>query len=109
MNELFEDDERPILKIGDYGFDKFQKPQPKTRGISSERQGILKDILDIINLERLEDKEWKYRLLLPRGLAIKLSHIPTQDLYFMKSEGMDYKRRGKGGFGKYIFGSIKKI
>lgn len=74
-------------------------PRPKVkRGITNERQGVMKDIQ--IEME----KEGPVNVKL---LAIKLSHIPTNDLYFMLSEARDYRNRGKGEFGKYIYGSIK--
>lgn len=39
-------------------------------------------------------------------LAIKLSHIPTKDLYFIKGECVSRKRRNED-LGAFIFGSIK--
>lgn len=69
----------------------------------SERNLILKEILELVNEER---KGTKFKPLAGRALAIKLSHIPTSDLYYTKSVGLDYKKR-HGSFSKYLFGSIK--
>ena len=97
-----------------------EKPKKK-RGIVNQRQQVLEEIRTIINKERtlseipkIKDTGFSvikkikiYHPLTGRALAIKLSHIPTEDLYFLLSEGKDYKKRGKGDFGKYLFGSIK--
>lgn len=69
----------------------------------TERNLILKDILEIVNSERVNTK---YKPLTGRALAIKTSHIPTKDLYYVLSVGKDYKNR-KGSFSKFFFGSIK--
>lgn len=69
----------------------------------SERNLILKEILELVNMER---EGTKFKPLTGRALAIKLSHIPTSDLYYAKSVGLDYKKR-HGSFSKYLFGSIK--
>lgn len=73
----------------------------------NERSSYLKDIIDIINSERvgtpfpqiLSNKQKKL-------FAIKLSHIPTEDLPYVISVGKDYKNR-HGSFSKYLYGSIK--
>lgn len=41
-----------------------------------------------------------------RNIAIKLSHIPTKDLYYMKSVAQDKLNR-KESVGGFIFSSIK--
>lgn len=82
-------------------FTKYQLPQ-QTK-VLHERNLVLKDILDIINSERVNTK---YKPLTGRGLGIKLSHIETKDLYFILSVGKDYKARN-GSFSKYFFGSLK--
>lgn len=69
----------------------------------TERNVVIKDILEIINSERVNTK---YKPLTGRGIAIKVSHIPTNDLYYILSVGKDYKAR-KGSFSKYFFGSLK--
>ena len=69
----------------------------------SERALIISKILEVVNNER---KGTKFKPATPKFLGIKLAHIPTQDLYFVFSVGMDYKKRN-GSFSKYLFGSIK--
>ena len=41
-----------------------------------------------------------------KSLCFFLSHIPTKDLYFIRSEMKDNKNRGKSA-SAYLFGSIK--
>lgn len=101
MDTLFEEYEpvKDIMRIGQYAFVKYQKPiKEKKRGITNERQSVLKEI------QTEMEKDGKVNVKL---LAIRLSHIPTEDLYFMLSEAKDYRKRGKGEFSKYIWGSIK--
>mgnify|MGYP000920922503 CR=1 FL=1 len=103
MNEtLFPEYESitPLLRIGDYMVGRYKKAEPtkKKRGITNERQSVLKEI------QTEMEKDGKVNVKL---LAIRLSHIPTEDLYFMISEAKDYRKRGKGEFSKYIWGSIK--
>ena len=82
-------------------FTKYQLPiQTK---VLHERNLVLKDILDIINNERVNTKFKPYSGKL---LGIKLAHIATQDLYYILSVGKDYKNR-HGSFSKYFFGSLK--
>jgi hypothetical protein len=104
MDTLFEDAmeysescERKISNIFK-NVGKWQFNEKKKRGITNERQSVLKEI----QTEMEKDGPVNVRLL-----AIRLSHIPTGDLYFMKSEASDYRSRGKGEFSKYIWGSIK--
>lgn len=122
---------KPLMRLGDYVLGKYQKKETiltsdslplfnplhseavlkdkKKRGIVNQRQQILEDIRTIINQERKDSKEKKkYPPITGRALAIKLSHIKdVTDLYFMDSEAKDYKKRGKGTYSQYIFGSIK--
>lgn len=74
-----------------------EKPKDTERGL------LLKQFTEEINKER-QGTKWKPLTI--RGLAIKLSHLSTKDLYYMKSICQDYKNRG-GSFGKCLFGSIK--
>lgn len=106
MNSLFPEYQEitPILTIGSLGLVKYKKPDKKKRGITNERQVIMQTILDEVNKERQYSG---IKPLSPKVLAITLSHIPTEDLYFMNSSAKDYRVRGKGDYGKYIFGSIK--
>ena len=69
----------------------------------NERSALIQEMLEIINQERIGTK---YKPLTGRGLAIKISHIPTQDLYATHSMAKDYKVR-KGSYSKYLFGAIK--
>lgn len=104
METLFPEYE-PIksqLLVGDF-ISRLKKKEPKEkskRGITSERQAITDEIAELIQLE--SDRPVNKKLL-----SIKLSHIPTEDLYFLKSEGLDYKKRKGEPFGKYVYGSIK--
>lgn len=104
MNLLFEEYE-PIKKALVLGellakIKKPEKKEKKTRGITNERQSIINEIKEII--ERENGGKINVRLL-----AIKLSHVPTEDLYFMISQGNDYKKRTGQPFAKYIYGSVK--
>lgn len=69
----------------------------------SERSELLSLFLEEINKER---KGTKYQPVTPKFLAIKLSHIPTKDLYYLKSICLDSKNR-TGSFSKCFFGSLK--
>jgi hypothetical protein len=88
------------MKIGLLGV---QITKKKAVERMSERNLILKEILEFVNEER---KGTKFKPLTGKALAIKLSHIPTKDLYYTKSVGLDYKKR-HGSFSKFLFGSIK--
>lgn len=81
-------------------FKKYTQPQ-KTK--TSERGLLLEDLLKEINNERAGTK---YKPTTIKLLAIRLAHIPTQDLYYLKSIALDSKRRG-GSFSKTVYGSIK--
>ena len=102
MDTLFEEYEpiKDIMRIGQYAFVKYQRPikEKKKRGITNERQSVLKE------MQTEMEKDGKVNVKL---LAIRLSHIPTEDLYFMLSEAKTYRSRGKGEFSKYIWGSVK--
>lgn len=79
--------------------------------IVNERQYVISLFVEEINKERpcsykVNGKKKTLGLIAPRAVAIKVSHIPTKDLYFVLSEGKDYKNR-HGSFSKYFFGSIK--
>lgn len=73
----------------------------------NERSSYLKDIIEIINSERVGTKIPLIKSNVQKmNFAIKLSHIPTEDLPYVISVGKDYKNR-HGSFSKYIYGSIK--
>lgn len=44
----------------------------------------------------------------PRNMAVKLAHIPTKDLYYMKSVAKDKLNRNES-VGGFIFSSIKFV
>jgi len=104
QNVLFEEYEeiKPLLRIGSLGLVKYNKPviEKKKRGITNQRQSVIKEIQDIIELENGGKINAKV-------LAMKLSHCDLETLYFMKSEGLDYRARTGKPFSKYIYGSIK--
>jgi hypothetical protein len=125
MNNLFnynEEEIKPLMRLGDYVLGKYEKkPEPefsqktwdaldefvkpkKKRGITSERQSIVKMFVDEINKER-EGTEFKP--VTGRGIAFKLTLLKTnQELYAFLSECKDYQRRN-GSFGKRFFGGGK--
>lgn len=101
----------------------------------SERNSILKEIYDFYYNDRFNRKieNWKryiiwlknnkipnnessqkafrksklfIKILSPKVIAIKLSHIPTNDLYYLKAICKE-KRDLKESIGAYILGSIK--
>lgn len=71
--------------------------------ITNERQFVIKQILEEINKERIGTK---YKPMTGRGVAMKVSHIPTKDLYYLLSICKDSKNRC-GSFSKCFFGSLK--
>lgn len=71
----------------------------------NERQSILKEMQDAINIERVNTK---IKPITGRIIAMKVAHIPTKDLYYLNSICKDYRNR-KGSFGKCFFGSLKVV
>ena len=68
---------------------------------SSERAELIKFFID--NLRDKNDKQFSARMI-----AVKLSHIKTQDLYFVKSVFNDnLKRKGLDGASKEFWWSLK--
>lgn len=128
QNLLFSEYEpvKKILSIGQYALVKYEKKEKDTivypgknilevsdsfttnltvagkrkRGITNQRQSVIKEIQDIIELENGGKTNAKV-------LAMKLSHCDLETLYFMKSQGKDYRARTGKPFSKYIYGSIK--
>lgn len=88
-----------------------ERANTKTK-INSERAYVISLIVDEINKERpitykVNGKKKTLGKITPRAVAIKVGHIKnTKDLYFLLSEGKDYKNRHKS-FSKYFFGSLK--
>ncbi|TFH72375.1 hypothetical protein E3V39_12405 [Gammaproteobacteria bacterium LSUCC0112] len=71
----------------------------KPERIKSERADLINQFLTRLNAERVGTK-WKP--LTARAVAIKLGHIPTEDLYYC------FKQCSHGGsFGKVFFGMLK--
>lgn len=109
FNEYNEDKEiKKIFSIGDYVLGKYKKKEKegyqmmeeKMAKWSNERQVILKEIQEIIEAE----KGGKINV---KVFAMKLAHVKTPDLYWMKSSGLDYRNRTKQPFAKFIYGSVK--
>lgn len=51
-----------------------------------------------------------YKPINSKYFAIKLAHIPTKDLYYLRSMKNDFKNRNgykRSAFTKWLFGSIK--
>jgi len=106
-NTLFQEYEEisNILRIGDLGIVKYKKPEKEKRGITNERQSIVKEFVDEINKER---DGTKYKPVTGRGIAMKLSILKSnEELYQFLSECRDYKNR-QGSFGKRFFGGYKE-
>ncbi len=109
--------------------------QSNNKEKGSERNSVLKEIYDLYFNDRLSRKleNWKrycnylrnnkiqnspvevikfqksklyIKELPPKTIAIKLSHIPTKDLYYLLSICKDKKNR-KESIGAFILGSIK--
>lgn len=91
-----------INETNEYKTISLELPREKSK-IVNERQDIISQILACINVERIGTK---YKPMTGRAVAIKLSHIPTKDLYYLKSICLDSKNR-HGSFSKCFFGSLK--
>lgn len=105
MNTLFQEYEEvaPILRIGDFGLVKYKK-QEKKRGITSERQSVVKMFVDELNAER---DVTKYKPVTGQQIGVKLSVFKTTgELYEFLSECRDYKNRN-GSFSKRFWGGFK--
>lgn len=101
--ETIEKDPTELKRIGSFEsdmLDEVKRQLKKKRGITNQRQSVIKEIQEIIESENGGK-------INARVLAMKLSHVPTEDLYFMKSQGKDYRARTGKPFSKYIYGSIK--
>lgn len=68
------------------------KYQPKEKSKITERGELLTYFLDKLNWKR-EEKGMK-KLTIP-AVAVKLTGIPTEDLYYIKSVCDDWEREGK--------------
>jgi len=109
MNLLFEEYEpiKKALVLGEL-LERIKKPEKKekkTRGITNERQSIIKQFVDEINKERAIHK---MKPVTDRYIAVKLGILKTnQELYEFLSECKDYQKRN-GSFGKRFFGGFKE-
>jgi hypothetical protein len=92
-----DDIQTPPLKTTDvFDFSRFDKPTTKA---ASERADLIGQFQMRINQERI-GTAWPE--ISARGVAVKIAHMPTADLYgFLKQckEG--------SSFGKVFFGSLK--
>ena len=80
-----------------------EKRQQIKTGANSERASLIEEFVNEINKERIRTK---YKMLEPKVIAIKLAHVPTQDLYRFLSTCKDYKARNQS-FNKCFFGALK--
>lgn len=108
METLFSEYEpiKETLKLGEL-LARIKKPEKKEkqgRGITNERQSIVKEFVDEINKERAGTK---YKPVTGRQIAIKLELLKTNhQLYAFLSECRDYQKRN-GSFSKRFFGGFK--
>lgn len=79
----------------------------------NERSSLLEEIRTEVNNERLKTKFYlrngirvPLKPMTGAEIGVKLSHIPTSDLFYLKSISLDCKHR-TGSFSKCLFGSIK--
>lgn len=78
-------------------FDKYQKLE--TKKVNSERADLIQQFLLKVNQGR---EGTKYKPMTARGIAVKLGHIPTKDLYFFIKKCEQSKC-----FSKCFWGSLK--
>lgn len=79
---------------------KYERPVTK---ITNERQAILKEFLDEINLER---EGTTYKKIWPKVVALKLSHLKKDELYWFLSTCREYRDK-HGSFSRCFFGALK--
>jgi len=68
--------------------------------ITNSRQSIIQQFLERINKER---EGTKFKQMTPRGVAMKLAHVQTSDLYGFYKTCENYK----GDFSRCFFGALK--
>lgn len=108
QNVLFQEYEpiKNTLQIGEL-LARIKIPEKKKiikKGITNERQSIVKEFVLEINSER---EKINLKPLTDRYIAIKLGILKTNtELYQFLSECRDYKKRN-GSFGKRFFGGFK--
>ena len=93
-----------MLSINDNGTKPIE-PTLGTSKIRSERAELIENIYSSYVKSYVPTP--KYKKPLPvRVIAIKLAHIPTKDLYYLRSCCLDRLMRNES-VGKYLLGSIK--
>lgn len=80
------------------------KPSFNISKATSERASLIEYFVQPINDERLEAK---LKPLPTRVIAIRLSHVKTEDLYPFFKSCLDYSKKPKGSFGKAFFGALR--
>lgn len=124
-----------MKSISDLIKEKIESLGKKEKSLN-ERQSIFKELYEVYELENKFENYYRYRHWLKKNkgtpeefkkakleidkkyikpitksyFAIKLSHIPTNDLYFLSSMSKDYCNRQhykKSAFTKYLFFNIK--
>lgn len=82
-----------------------EKREKKKRGITNERQSIIKEFVDEINKER---DPVKYKPVTGRQISVMLGVLKSNDeLYQFLSECKDYRNR-HNSFSKRFFGGFKQ-
>jgi len=67
--------------------------------ITNERADLVRQFLEALNRERLGSP---YKPLTARGVAVKVGHIPTQDLYYFLKKCQEAR-----SFGECFFYQLK--
>lgn len=92
-----------MQKISKLEYSQIQPSLLKEKGtdrIVNERQLVIKDFLDALNIERIGTQ---YKPLTAKGVACKVGHLSTPELKMFYQQCNNYK----GEFGKCFFGSLK--
>lgn len=84
-----------------FSFDNYKLPEKKK--LVNERQVVIKDFVDAINLERVGTK---FKPVTGKSIALQLSHLSVEELYYFLSMCKDYKNRN-GSFSKCFYGALK--
>lgn len=83
-----------------FNLDKYKTRKEEKTKIVNERQDLIKQFLDRINGERIGTP---YKQMTARGVAIKVAHIKTNELYSFYKKCEEYK----GDFSKCFFGILR--
>ena len=93
-------------------FSKYQEINTNKR--VSKRSLIIEEFVKEINKERpytytnINGKKTKVGLITGKAVALKVSHLQENDLFYFLSVCKDYKNRN-GSFSKCFFGSLKPV